>query len=670
MRKFFFVILLILLFREQSTAQFKEFPYLDSLNKLVINHPNKDTIRINLLNKLSWEVSYCDPEVSMNLALESIQLSQKIGYQKGLARAYISIGNAYFVESKFKQSNENLCRALDIAKKIGDRITEIDANNMFSADFYENVTKHKENIEYTLALARSMKYNKGLMFALSNKAEYSESIDTAMFYRMKSLELAEKYQDIVMIYHNFYKISWMFIIQGNVEKGVMNSLKGLKILENTHYLSCQAMIINVIAAAYTYQKKNDQALPYYFKALELSKKVKNNWLTCVILMNIGELYNVKKNYNLSIKFASEALEVSKSDRFFESDIKSGSFYMGDNFYQLGKYTEAINWINEGLKYIAKNDYYRMTCLLSPLYKSYEKLNDKTRALSALKLLLENKDSLFAINSTKILVEMTDKYNFDKKDNENQILKQKNDIQSLEISNRNLVAIVLTSLVFALIFLVLFIIRERKKSEKLLLNVLPKVIAKRLKGKEKLIADKFDEASVIFIDIVDFTKLSAGSTPEKIVEILNDVFTKFDKISVKYGLEKIKTIGDCYMAASGIPLSRPDHAESIINMAIEVKETMDNYRLADGAEIKFRTGIDCGPIVAGIIGESKFNYDLWGDVVNTASRMESNGKTGKIQCTDRFKQKIEGLNLQIKFEDRGEIDIKGKGQMRTWFIERG
>jgi class 3 adenylate cyclase len=212
--------------------------------------------------------------------------------------------------------------------------------------------------------------------------------------------------------------------------------------------------------------------------------------------------------------------------------------------------------------------------------------------------------------------------------------------------------------------------EKEKSEQLLLNVLPEQIAERLKQGEQPIADHFDEASVIFIDVVDFTKLSAKSTPQKMVNMLNDVFTHFDKIAEKYGLEKIKTIGDCYMAAAGIPIHRSDHAEAIAMMAIESMKSMNGFITEDGHEIQFRVGIDCGPIVAGVIGKQKFIYDLWGDMVNTASRMETNGITGKIQCTERFKDKlgIRSVDLGIKFEERGEIEVKGKGKMKTYFIK--
>ena len=170
----------------------------------------------------------------------------------------------------------------------------------------------------------------------------------------------------------------------------------------------------------------------------------------------------------------------------------------------------------------------------------------------------------------------------------------------------------------LVVFLYFVWHERGKSEKLLLNILPKKIAKRLKKKEKYIADKFSEASVVFIDQVDFTQFSRGADPERIVEVLNKIYTIFDKIAAKHGLEKIKTIGDCYMAASGIPETRADRAEAALNFSIEAMKALKDYDTGDGTLLNFRCGLDCGPVVAGVIGEKKFIYDLWGDTVNTAS----------------------------------------------------
>lgn len=213
--------------------------------------------------------------------------------------------------------------------------------------------------------------------------------------------------------------------------------------------------------------------------------------------------------------------------------------------------------------------------------------------------------------------------------------------------------------------------EKQRSEKLLLNILPESIAGRLKDGEKQIADYFDEASIVFIDIVSFSTISAKADPKKMVDLLNDLFTHMDKINARYGLEKIKTIGDCYMAVSGIPKKRPDHAKQAFLFALDVLKELNSYHVPGLTtdHVRFRVGLHCGPVIAGVIGEQKFIYDLWGDAVNTASRMETYGVPGHIHCTDHFKQTLEQQGVGVSaFSDRGITDIKGIGNTHTWLLK--
>ena len=211
-----------------------------------------------------------------------------------------------------------------------------------------------------------------------------------------------------------------------------------------------------------------------------------------------------------------------------------------------------------------------------------------------------------------------------------------------------------------------IFNQRKKSDKLLYNVFTVSIAKRLKKKEHPISDYFTQASIVFIDIVGFTAFSKDSDPTNIVQELNKIFTHFDTIADKYGLEKIKTIGDSYMAAAGIPEIQEDNTYRAAQMALEVKELMEDYHTADGTKIEVRIGLDCGPVVAGVIGEKKFIYDMWSDAVNTASRMESSSVAGEIQVSERFKEAVSKYQ-DFAYTERGEIEIKGKGKMKTYFM---
>jgi class 3 adenylate cyclase/HAMP domain-containing protein len=205
--------------------------------------------------------------------------------------------------------------------------------------------------------------------------------------------------------------------------------------------------------------------------------------------------------------------------------------------------------------------------------------------------------------------------------------------------------------------------QRQLSEKLLLNILPKEIASRLK-EEQTIAQWHGQVTVLFADMVGFTKLSALLTATELVSRLNKIFTAFDEIAQKHQLEKIKTMGDCYMAAGGLPEAREDHAEIVADLALELVPVLDEINRHWQEKVNIRIGINTGPVVAGVIGKSKFIYDLWGDAVNTASRMESHGVVGKIQVSQSTYQL---LQAKYDFEARGEINVKGKGPMMTYFL---
>ncbi len=203
--------------------------------------------------------------------------------------------------------------------------------------------------------------------------------------------------------------------------------------------------------------------------------------------------------------------------------------------------------------------------------------------------------------------------------------------------------------------------EKDRSERLLLNILPAPVAERLKRSEGVIADRFDEATVLFADLVGFTPFAAAHTPEEVVEVLNRVFSCFDALADQHGLEKIKTIGDAYMVVAGVPMPRPDHAQAIAHMALDMQAAL---QAMGDLNLQLRIGIHTGPVVAGIIGSKKFSYDLWGDTVNLASRMEAHGCAGAIQVS---METYRLLQQQFILEQREPIEIKGRGSMVTWLL---
>jgi adenylate cyclase len=206
--------------------------------------------------------------------------------------------------------------------------------------------------------------------------------------------------------------------------------------------------------------------------------------------------------------------------------------------------------------------------------------------------------------------------------------------------------------------------ERARSEGLLRNMLPASIAGRLKQQQEVIADASPQVTVLFADIVDFTAHAARSPPAATVALLNELFSQFDALTETRGLEKIKTVGDAYMVAGGLPDPMPDHAGAVAELALEMLKVAAGRSLPEGGPVRLRIGVASGPVVAGVIGRRRFSYDLWGDTVNTASRMQTTGVPGCIQVTERTRDLLGDRYL---FQERGRIQVKGKGQMRTYFL---
>lgn len=206
--------------------------------------------------------------------------------------------------------------------------------------------------------------------------------------------------------------------------------------------------------------------------------------------------------------------------------------------------------------------------------------------------------------------------------------------------------------------------EKEKSEHLLLNILPGTIAGRLKAGEKTIANGHQIVSVLFADLCGFTKLSRKTSPADLVSMLNEIFTTFDDIVKNHGVEKIKTIGDCYMLVGGLPNPRDDHAHAVADTALEMVQALERINKNRDIDLAMRIGIHSGPVVAGVIGKIKFTYDIWGDTVNVASRMESSGLPGKIHISE---QTMAELNSQFNLEERGMVECKGLGQVKTFFL---
>ena len=561
---------------------------------------------------------------------------------------------------------------------------------------------------------------------INNKAKSGTTIVLNTIFKIEAYyhELG-LYEQSVKLLKDFRKlinnqtdegVTWKYYyLLGTCEWYSGNSFEALKYCDSSlihaqknnrsHDLALSYELYGII---YTNKQNMNDAESYYRQALVYANKMSNDTIISRIWMNIATMYMdsdlYEKALNILIKYQSifkKSYQDSRHDYYlgYLFNLSECYFYLSDEakskeiinemtenfvdtysldintiyhlalgryFYLVKNYKNSAQYLKKALSY-AKilNNYVYIKKILDYLPDVMNQLGNLNEAYEYMTLWSEAKDSVNAKRNEREMIIYEAK-------KENEIKNQKIKLDS-EIKNQRQ-NLIINIMIIAAVILIIFaaiVFKQRMNSEKLLLNILPKQIARRLKKKEKYIAERFNGASVIFIDIANFTKLSSGIQPERLVEILNDIFTIFDNLTEKYGLEKIKTIGDCYLAASGIPVPRMDHAIAAANMAIETMKITKEYKTYDGLNITFRIGIDCGPIVAGIIGKKKFIYDLWGDTVNTASRMEDYGVIGEIQVSGRFKNEIDMMSSQFNnnftFVDRGIIEMKGKGQMHTWLL---
>lgn len=344
-------------------------------------------------------------------------------------------------------------------------------------------------------------------------------------------------------------------------------------------------------------------------------------------------------------------------------LEKGNFYFENQNYQ-----EAIPIYELGLIELEKGTntpYYKKERMqmLKFLTESYLAIKDFENATLIQKQIIKEKEKQISEEAQLKGIQYSANLTLEQNKNKQTLLEEQNKQQ------RRMLALAGFSLLSLIIFGIFawrqskIIAAEKQKSEDLLYNVIPPIVAKRMQKGEKLIVDKYEAATVVFIDLVGFTEFSSNSTPEEIIHLLNIVFSKMDQLTEEFKLEKIKTIGDCYMAVSGVPITKENHSECAIDFCISVMENLHG-KMIDGHKVQLKIGIESGPVIAGVMGQKRLLFDLWGDAVNTASRMEGNGMTGKIQTTRKVYDKVKE---KYSFEFRQVIDVKGKGEMEVYCL---
>ncbi|HET6768255.1 MAG TPA: adenylate/guanylate cyclase domain-containing protein [Chitinophagaceae bacterium] len=534
----------------------------------------------------------------------------------------------------------------------------------------------------------------------------SKDLKSAVQYADELIRLSLKTNNPLYLHRGYFQKGNKMRMLGNLEEALDNYFKSSEAAKKADFLRGEGSAYGAIADVYSVSKNHNNAMLYYNKAIATLRKASDSIALAAAISNAGDDYLNNKIYDSALLYFKE------SEIIFEKvDYLVGKAYslgnIGMVYANLGDERLAEKNINEAIRILEESeDYYPICVYLISMADIYEEKGDKNAALDyalrslqlaqqyGLKEQISNanlklsqlyektgnnnesfkyyknhivyRDSLNDLNSVQKMADLRTNYEVSQKQVEVDLLAQKSRNQKL--LNQSLFITLGLGLIIlgTLYWYYRAIAREKKISESLLLNILPAETAKELKQNGKVSAVKFDSVTVLFTDFVQFTKVAEHVEPEQLVKSIDFYFKGFDVIITKYGLEKIKTVGDSYMCASGLPTVTDTHARNVIIAASEMIELVRSESNADDELIHFeiRIGVHTGPVVAGIVGLKKWQYDIWGDTVNIASRMESNSIPGRVNLSETTYQQVKD---EFACEYRGDIEIKNHGSMKMYFL---
>jgi class 3 adenylate cyclase/TolA-binding protein len=662
-------ILLIALSTSQLASK-AENKTIDSLLS-VLKMAKEDTSRVSILNNLSLQYRKAgNIEECKKHADNAFVLANKLHFKNGIAGALTNLGQFYERQNAMDEAYNKYSTALKLFIETEDKDNIAQSNNNIGRVFYNqsNYLKAKTYYEATLRMKDEVKNRK--IIANANNAlgvlNYAQgNYPQALSYYFPVLKIRESLGDYNAIGDSYSNIGVIYYEQKNYAEALKNFEEGKKNGEKAGSKTAISSCLSNMGMVYYDMGKYKEALEKNFAALKINKETGNRVWEANNYYNISENFNSLGNYSEGEKNALISLKIRE-----EIEDLAG---MAASYYGIGLIKIKFHHEQEGIdlllkalkiaKEIGDKD------LLQSLYFSLSQ-SDSTRgnykgAYENHKLYILYRDSLFNEENTKKTVQTQMQYEFDKKEVATKAEQEKKDIRQ-----RNIRYSISAGLLVALVFLGIVyrqrnnIKKEKHRSEELLLNILPSEVAEELKAKGNAEAKHFDEVTVMFTDFVEFTKISERLSPQVLVQELHDCFSAFDAIMERNGLEKIKTVGDAYIAVCGLPVPNKQHAEKTVQAAIEILEFMESRKKQEKV-FEIRVGVHSGPVVAGIVGVKKFAYDIWGDTVNTAARMEQSSEAGKINISETTYALVKD---KFTCTHRGKVAAKGKGEVDMYFVE--
>ncbi len=647
------LIVLLLVVASKLYAQNNMQHKIDSMIR-VVRTTKVDSVKAITLLIISEKYRSINPPEALPFAHQSLEIAKKMNWKSKMADAYGVLGMNHSILS-----------------------------NDDSAVFY---------LKQSLELAEELNNNKQIGLAcgtLGNVFYFQSKYPQAIEYFIKANKALEKSNDSIGLAASLTNIGSIYLDLNEFDQALPYFEKALKLNEATNFKMYQAVNLSNMGIVYGMKGDKKKELVYLMRALSVGKEINDLLQIASSLNEIAATYNDLGNTDSAYYNAIQGLQLSKqlqsipdvgfayltlAQILYDAAEKNAADFLNKNFSAKKHdcYLQAKTYADSGVRIL--NSIHNIEQLAKAfliLSNTQKALGDYQNALESYSKFSAFHDTVFNMDVNKKLTQKAMQYDFDKKETAAKEEQEKKDIRHKNIRNS-------ISLGFAgaLIFLVVVyrqrnrINKEKKRSEELLLNILPEEVAEELKEKGSADAKHFDEVTVMFTDFKGFTQISEKLTPAELVAEIDTCFKAFDNIISKHNIEKIKTIGDAYMCAGGLPLSNKTHAEDVVKAALEIQIFIFDHlqqRKKENKEVfEIRIGIHTGPVVAGIVGVKKFAYDIWGDTVNIASRMESSGEAGKVNISGRTYELVKD---KFKCLHRGKIQAKNKGEIDMYFVEK-
>jgi len=613
----------------------------DSLSGL-IEQSEPDTSRVGLLLKLGKQLRNTDLDRAITLGKEALALSEKLQFSAGAAEASNLIGLCYYFLNNYPEALIHWQKAKEWFEQTG------------NASGVANVLS-----------------NMGAIY--HNQSEYTKAIELYL----QALKLAEASRDTMRIGTVLQNIGAVHLEKGSHQLALEAYQKVIPLFEAIDYLEGVGVAHLNSGEAYKGMENLEQAILEVEKAMPY---LKNSAYLPAAYRTLGEFKLIASDNKDGMQYLDSAYQVAleSGDDFELTRIINSLAKANEN---AGDIQKALFWFEKAKAMMKETDMANIELKITTegLVRIYAGRNEYKKAFENQVILQTVTNSIYNLESDQKIDHLLFSFEMDKKENEIALLVKDKEIQALEVKRQKgirngFVAGFIMVLLFAATFFIQRnqIKKGKKRSDELLLNILPEEIAEELKATGRADARDFDRATILFTDFKGFTQLSAKLSARELVAEINTCFEAFDRIMEKYHIEKIKTIGDAYMAAGGLPVPTEQSVKNTVLAALEMQEFVSNrIAMQDNAGLPYfemRLGIHTGPVIAGIVGFKKFQYDIWGDTVNTASRLESSGEVGKVNISQTTYELLKD-DPEFTFEKRGKIEAKGKGAMKMYFVSR-